>query len=412
MRRRVSQCAAAVAAACTALAACGSSGGSSSGSASHAAGSKTITIGLISDQTGAASSSFVTDVKGVSAYLDRINAAGGVDGYKIKYVVGDTTSTPTGALAAAQKLVQQDNVFAIVEDSSVFYGAEPWLLQQDIPVVGDAVDGPYWSDPKDTNLFAASGVNNEDYMSLGLGRFMKAQGVTKCGTVGYSNSPSSQLSAEGFIKSCEAAGLKSGYINTQIPLGSTNVGPIALAIKNAGVDGLYLPIIPNTAFALTIALHELGAKFKAALLLTGYGGDLLASKPAVQAAQGLDFVTIGQPAEAHTAATAQRAADLAKVGVHGDPTFAEMEGYLLMSAFAAGLRAAGANPTRQSFMTAMGKINNFNAGGLLSPGTVDFHDYTPSSSCSWVVKLAGEKFSVVPGTPICAPLVKFTSQGG
>jgi branched-chain amino acid transport system substrate-binding protein len=412
MRRRVSQRAAAVVAACTVLAACGSSGGSSSVSASRPTGSKTITIGLISDQSGAASSSFVTDVKGVSAYVDRINAAGGVDGYKIKYVVGDTTSTPTGALTAAQKLVQQDNVFAIIEDSSVFFGAEPWLLQAGIPVVGSAVDGPYWSDPKDTNLFAASGVNNEDYMSLGLGRFMKAQGVTSCASIGYSNSVSSQLTAEGFIKSCQAAGLKSGYLNTQIPLGSTNVGPIALAIKNAGVDGLYLPVIPNTAFALVIALHLLGVKLKTALLATGYGGDLLASKPAVQAGQGLDFSTAGAPAEAGTAATAQRAADLAKVAVTGDPTFAEMEGYLVMSAFVAGLRAAGANPTRQSFMKAIGKISNFDADGLLVPNKIAFHNYAPSSSCVWVVQLKGEKFSVVPGTPICAPLVKFSNQSG
>ena len=51
------------------------------------------------------------------------------------------TSTPTGALTAVQKLVQQDNVFAIVEDSSDFFGAEPYALQQGIPVVGSAI-GP------------------------------------------------------------------------------------------------------------------------------------------------------------------------------------------------------------------------------------------------------------------------------
>jgi branched-chain amino acid transport system substrate-binding protein len=56
---------------------------------------------------------------------NRINAAGGVNGYKIKYILADTNSTPTGGLTAVQKLVQQDNVFAIVEDSSDFFGAEP-----------------------------------------------------------------------------------------------------------------------------------------------------------------------------------------------------------------------------------------------------------------------------------------------
>jgi len=176
MRRRISGCAVLLVAAGTALAACGSSGssgGSSAGSSPASSGSKTIKIGVVTDLTGVASSGFTTDVKGIQAYVNRINAAGGVNGYKIAYVVGDTTSTPTGALTAVQKLVQQDNVFAIVENSSDFFGAEPYALQQGIPVVGSAIDGPYWGDPKDTNLFAAVGVVNEHYTSVASGQFVK-----------------------------------------------------------------------------------------------------------------------------------------------------------------------------------------------------------------------------------------------
>ncbi len=410
MRRRLSACAVLVVAACTALAACSSSGSSSSpspGSSKSTGGSKTITIGFVTDLTGVASSGFLTSKLGIDAYLNRINAAGGVNGYKIKYVLADTNSTPTGALTAVQKLVQQDNVFAIVEDSSDFFGAEPYALQQGVPVVGSAIDGPYWADPKDTNLFASVGVTNENYENVAQGQFMKSQGVTKCASLGYSSSPSSALAAAGFVKSCEGAGLKSGYLNTQFPFGSTNVGPIALAMKNAGVDGLFLPTVPSTSFALVIALHQLGVKLKAVLLPTGYGGDLLASKAAVLVAQGVDFETIGAPAEANTAATQQRATDLATVGVTGPPTFAEQETYLALTAFVAGLKAAGANPTRQSFMQAMSKITNYDAGGLLAPEKITFRNYTPATGCLWVAQLKGTKFFVAPGTPICSQLVKF-----
>ena len=406
MRRRILACAVLLVSACAALTACSSSGGSGTGSTGGAAGSKTITIGVVSDLTGVASSGFITDVKGIQAYANRINAAGGVNGYKIKYVVGDTTSTPTGALTAVQALVQHDNVFAIVENSSVFYGAEAYALRAGIPVVGDAIDGPIWTDPKNTNLFAAAGVLNQSYTILALGQFMKSQGATKCASIGYSSSVSSQQSASGFIKSCETAGLKSGYLNNQVPFGSTDVGPIALAMKAAGVDGVYLPIDPSTAFALVAALHQLGVKLKSVLLATGYGGDLLASKAAVQAAQGDDFATTGVPAEANTPATRQRAADLAKVGVTGPPTFAEQEAYLSMSAFVAGLGAAGPNPTRASFMKAMSMITNFDANGLLAPEKVNFRDYAPARVCMWAARLEGESFSVVPGTPICAPNMK------
>jgi branched-chain amino acid transport system substrate-binding protein len=301
MRRRLSACAVLVVAACTALAACSSSGSSSSSSSpspasSTSAAPTTITIGFVTDLTGVASSGFLTSKLGIDAYVNRINAAGGVDGYKIKYILADTGSTPTGALTAVQKLVQQDNVFAIVENSSDFFGAEPYALQQGIPVVGSAIDGPYWGDPKDTNIFASVGVTNENYTSIAAGQFMKSQGATKCASLGYASSPSSALAAAGFVKSCQLAGLKSGYLNTQFPFGSTNVGPIALAMKAAGVDGLFMPTVPSTSFALVVALHLLGVKLKAVLLPTGYGGDLLGSKPAVEAAQGVDFETIGAPA--------------------------------------------------------------------------------------------------------------------
>src|SRR5258708_21990297 len=128
MRRRLSACAVLVVAACTALAACGSSGSSSApspGASQSTGGSKTITIGFVTDLTGVASSGFLTSKLGIDAYLNHLNATGGVDGYKIKYILADTNSTPTGALTAVQKLVQQNNVFAIVENSSDFFAAEP-----------------------------------------------------------------------------------------------------------------------------------------------------------------------------------------------------------------------------------------------------------------------------------------------
>jgi len=90
-----------------------------------------------------------------------------------------------------------------------------------------------------------------------------------------------------------------------------------------------------------------------------------------------------------------------------DPTFAEQEDFLTLTAFVAGLKAAGANPTRQSFMAAMSKITNYDAGGLLAPEKLSFRDYTPANGCLWVAQLRGSKFFVMPGTPICSPSVKF-----
>jgi branched-chain amino acid transport system substrate-binding protein len=407
MRRRLSGVVVLAVAAATALTACSSSGGASGGGAGGSTASgKTIKIGVVSDYTGAASSGFITNDKGINAYLERIKAQGGVNGQQIEYVTGDTASTPTGALTAVQKLWQKDKVFAIVENSSFFYGAEGYALQQGIPVVGSALDGPIWTDPKNTNLFAASGLINSNQGQTAWGEFMKAQGVTKCASLGYSSSVSAQNAASGFVASCEKAGLQKGYLNTQFDFGSTDVGPIALAIKASGSDGVYLPTVPSTGFALVAALAQLGVKPKAFVLATGYGGDLLASSAAIQAGQGVMFSTTGYPAEAETAATKQRAADLAKVGVTGPPTFAEASAYLCMALLEAGLKAAGPSASRTQLMTALRGLKDYEAGGLLAPEKIDFSDYSPASACFWVSQLEGKGFKVVKGSPTCGPTFK------
>src|ERR1700690_3283142 len=90
--------AAAVALLTGAAAAC-SSGGSAGTPAGGgtAAASSTIKLGLIPDPAGPFSSSFTSSAKGVEAYVDKVNAAGGIDGHKLSYVVADTTSTIQGA---------------------------------------------------------------------------------------------------------------------------------------------------------------------------------------------------------------------------------------------------------------------------------------------------------------------------
>jgi branched-chain amino acid transport system substrate-binding protein len=417
IRRRHTRVAmtAAVALLATAVAAC-SSAAAGTPAAGGTAAPSTIKLGVITDLTGPFSSSFTTSAKGVQAYVDMVNAEGGIDGHKLSYVVADTTSTITGAQTAAQELVQKDGVFAIVDDSAAFSGAETYLLQQGIPAVGGAFDGPEWGDPKNTNLFASTGVIDYNSVNAAVGQFMKAQGVTVCGAVGYPNATAGP-SAVAVVKSCTAAGLKDGYLNTQVPVGSTDVGPIALAIQKAGVNGIILPVVISTGFALLAALKQLGVHLKVAMLSTGYGGDLLASPAAVEAGQGYMFSSEGQPIEQNTAATKKMAAALAKVGVTTPPTFAEQEAYMAVAAIAAGLKAAGPNVTQKSFETALRGIHNFNADGLLSPGSVNFSNYSQdaggagAAGCIFAATLEGKKFIPVSGTPLCGKAIPGLTTG-
>src|SRR6202035_5338872 len=76
--------------------------------------SNSITIGLITSATGNASSTFSDTADGAQAAVAAQNAAGGVNGRKLVLVTGDDQSAVSADLTAAQDLVQNKKVFAVI----------------------------------------------------------------------------------------------------------------------------------------------------------------------------------------------------------------------------------------------------------------------------------------------------------
>jgi ABC-type branched-subunit amino acid transport system substrate-binding protein len=384
-----------------AAAGCGSSKSSSSGGG----GGKTITIGVLTDATGLAASGNKTSVQGVEAGIVVAKAAG----YNIKYVVGDDTTSPSGALSAAQKLVQQDHVLAVIAVSAVAFGATNYLTSQGVPVLGVAEDGPEWVTSK--NMFSTFGFLDPSKVGTAAGQLFKQLGATNVGLVGYSISPSSAEAAKGDAISAQQAGLKVGYLNANFPFGSTNVAPVALQMKNNGVDGFTAAVDPNTGLALLSALRQLGDNPKVALFPTGYGADLAQGGPAaVQEAQGAYFSLSFEPIEMNTAATHQFANALKQIGINGDPTYAEYGGYTGVALLVQGLKAAGSNPTHASLINALSGITDFTADGLLGSHSLSMADRAASEigvdGCTYITKLSGSSFQLVPNAdPICGTLI-------
>ncbi|TMG92849.1 MAG: hypothetical protein E6H76_00965, partial [Betaproteobacteria bacterium] len=76
--------------------------------------SDTITIGAHGPITGPAAYIGLAGRDGMLLAIKEINAAGGVNGRKIVAVFEDDGHSPTKALAAVKKLVEQDKVFAVM----------------------------------------------------------------------------------------------------------------------------------------------------------------------------------------------------------------------------------------------------------------------------------------------------------
>ena len=401
-RRRSGTClAVAAVAVATVAAGCGSSKPSAGGGGSKGA----ITIGIITDETGPAAPGNRTCPEGVHA--GAVEAA--KSGYTIKYVVGDSQTSLTGVLNAAKRMVQQDHVLAVISCSGLAFGATDYLHSVSMPVVGEAEDGPEWRTLD--NMFSITGALDFNAVSDGLGKFFKMQGVTVVGALGYGISPSSSNAAKGAGVSAEASGLKVGYINSNFPYGSTNVEPDALAMKAKGVDGVTSETDPNTSFALISALRQAGANIKAAVVPDGYGGDLTQAGPgAIAAGQDVFFTTQYQPVEMHTQATETFQADLRRIGINGDPTFAEYNGYASVDLLVDALKLVSGKVTQASLMTALNQVTGFDAWGLLGSHTITPSDRqgTPigPDGCGYYTRLSGTNFELVPGAdPLCGKLL-------
>jgi branched-chain amino acid transport system substrate-binding protein len=91
---------------------CGSA--NSGGSASSGAKSGDIKVGLSGALTGGDAILGTTQRQGVQMAVNEINAAGGINGRKIKLIVEDEANDPSRMAQIAQKFVTQDHVDAII----------------------------------------------------------------------------------------------------------------------------------------------------------------------------------------------------------------------------------------------------------------------------------------------------------
>jgi branched-chain amino acid transport system substrate-binding protein len=363
----------------------------------------TYTLGLLTDLTGLAASAEKSTPLGVKAGVGLANASG----YKIKYVIADATSTPAGALQAAHKLVEQDHVTAVIAISGLTFAASSYLTAKGVPVIGAATDGPEWLTSR--NMFSIFGFQDFHSVQSNTGDFLKLVGAKNLASVGYSIPQSSSLAAKSAGASAQHAGIKVGYLNTQFPLGSTDVGPLTLAIKNAHSDAVSAAIEENTSFALITALRQQGVKLLAPILSVGYGGDLVDGGPGVQqAAQDAYFILSYEPVEMQTPATKRLVSALSKyAGVTTEPSLNEYLGYVSIDAFVTALKMTGSNPSSSDLINALLAITHYTADGLFGDHSVDFSmsargQFAGAENCSWYTRYSGNAFHLVKGAdPLC-----------
>jgi branched-chain amino acid transport system substrate-binding protein len=128
----------------------------------------TITIGAHGPITGPAAYIGLAGRDGMLLAIKEINAAGGVNGRRIVAVFEDDAHSPTKALAAVKKLVEQDRVFMVmsVGGSNATVGAVDYMKEKGVPYYVSIASAPQVTWPFARNLFRGGTTETARYGEL------------------------------------------------------------------------------------------------------------------------------------------------------------------------------------------------------------------------------------------------------
>jgi len=244
----------------TACGGTGTGGASSAPAASATAVSKPdIKVGVAISLTGVGNAYGPVQKNGVELAVERINAAGGANGAKLKLVIEDDQSTTDGGITAFKKLVQQDRVAAILGPtlSGTAVAADPVAQSAQTPVIaisntGDGIVGKCSYGPCDYVFRVSLGESTAIPETV---KTVKAKLGLKSVVLMYAQDD--KFSSDGFAifkKALEAAGIT---IKKEIAYSKTDVdlsGPVTQAVAenpdaivNSSLAGPAIKILQEVA---------------------------------------------------------------------------------------------------------------------------------------------------------------------
>lgn len=127
-----------------------------------------IRIGAVGPITGPAAYIGLGGRDGLQLAVNEINAAGGVNGRKLEVVFEDDAHSPTRALAAAKKLVEQDQVFTLfsVGGSNATVGLVDYVRDRKVPLYVSFASAPQVTFPFARNMFRGGTTETARYGEL------------------------------------------------------------------------------------------------------------------------------------------------------------------------------------------------------------------------------------------------------
>ncbi|MFV0681173.1 ABC transporter substrate-binding protein [Ottowia sp.] len=310
-----------------------------------------IMLGSIQDLSGPLAG-FGKQVRmGMQLRVDEINQQGGIHGRKINLKIEDSGYDPKRAVLAAQKLVNQDKIFAMVGHLGTAQNVATFPILFDKNIINffpvTAAREMYEPINRLKYAFAATYF---DQMRLGAPKLAKEKSAKKICTI-YQDDEFGLEVLRGAEAGLKVVGMEIAE-KTTFKRGATDFSSQVARMKSAGCDFVVLgtliretigtigearktgfsPTFLGSSGAYTDLIHKLGGKPMDGLYAT---------------------MTVQNPYTDEAAEPIRVWANKYKTKFNEDPTVFSVYGYLLIDVFSKGAQKAGTQLSTDSFIQAM-----------------------------------------------------------
>jgi branched-chain amino acid transport system substrate-binding protein len=337
-----------------------------------------IVIGTITDLSGVTAVQGVNNSDAVRMAFDEANDKGGVNGRKIKYIVEDNQYTVPRSVQAMNKLLNNDNIFATIDNGGTPMNDAnmPTQFAKNVPNMFPLTSARSMYEPYNKLKFAQF-ASYYDQMRAAVKYFAEKKG-RKAFCVSYQDSDFGKDVLAGVVAETQALGLKVVETTAHRPT-DTDFNGAMTKLHDANCDVIMLGTIVRDTNIIIQTTKKMNWDVDLVGQFAAYD-TAVASLPG-GATEGFYCMTpalYAYPDDPRPAV--QDFAKRYKARYGRDPNFHGEVGYTAATMVLMGLKSAGKDLTTDSFIKGMESIHDFTDifGAKLSFGPEQHHGSTRS----------------------------------
>src|SRR5476651_12236 len=316
-----------------------------------------IVIGTYTDLSGVTAMWGVNNSNSWRMVFDQVNAAGGINGRKIKYIVEDNQYQIPRSVQADNKLINRDGVFIMVANGGtpMNNAVMPDQLAKGVANVFPLTSARSMYEPLNHLKFGL-GSSYYDQIRAGLKFFIETRGKKKVCSMAQdtdfgrdvTDGVKDQLKAENLVLAGETL-----HKPTEVDFSAA-----VARVRDAGCDLLVLGTIVRDSVQIISAVRKTGWTVDMLGQAASYD-DVVAQVPGGTTEGFYSMTPMLFSAEAAESADVKAFADAYRKEYSRNPNFAAQIGFTGAQVLVQGLKDAGRDLTVDSFVTGMESIKNY-----------------------------------------------------